>query len=44
VYITSAGLPVYGSNDLLDAGSWRRVGNSFPGLGHTLVLLRACAT
>lgn len=35
VYVTDAGLPVYGSNDLLDAAGWQRVGDSYPGAGLT---------
>lgn len=33
VYISAPGFPVYGSNDLLDPAGWRRVTDSYPGLG-----------
>jgi hypothetical protein len=33
VYVTDAGFPVYGADDLLDPSGWRRVGDSYPGIG-----------
>src|SRR3954452_20166744 len=33
VYVSAPGFPVYGSDELLDPAGWRRVGDSFPGLG-----------
>lgn len=33
VYVSAPGFPVYSGDDLLDPSSWRRVGESYPGLG-----------
>ncbi|MEP6853546.1 MAG: family 43 glycosylhydrolase [bacterium] len=33
VYVSAEGFPVYAGDDLADASSWRRIGESCPGLG-----------